>query len=457
MRRAVDSWAPGTHSSPVAPCTPPTALRAARRAQGSSPLCRSCRPPSSSRWPTRRRRRVGLLNWATASCCWHTQPAAGSTQHRRRRWLLREPCTPLPPTASHRPTPPRPAAAHRPPLPRSLPAPFHRTCLQVRQKGAHNLGNLARLSMRADQLVAGEPTVLPENASATAAGAAGAGAGREHRRRAGRAVEQQAHPPSSRLDSVVCPPTSPLTPPACPPFHSRRPGGRRPHRGAGGAGGLPDRPARWVGLHCGWLCGWLAFVLLVATHTRGPKARRHHTPPQHVCLLHPPALTPPTTPLAPARAGALLSAGDRLSGETVTKVGAALQAVTAGAGDDEELRAAAAGATGAYAKYCRWGGGGLWFVSWPAHLHVEGASAADSFVLKAGSTRRFRRASESCSTLCCAAPMSSRPRWSRGRLPPAAASWQNASARRRWGLGAGVWHWVLQEEEQAVGISEVKC
>ncbi len=35
------------------------------------------------------------------------------------------------------------------------------------------------------------------------------------------------------------------------------------------------------------------------------------------------------------------------------QVGQALQAVTEGAGDDEDLRAAAAAATGAFAKHCR--------------------------------------------------------------------------------------------------------
>lgn len=38
---------------------------------------------------------------------------------------------------------------------------------------------------------------------------------------------------------------------------------------------------------------------------------------------------------------------------TMLQVGQALQAVTEGAGDDEDLRAAAAAATGAFAKYCR--------------------------------------------------------------------------------------------------------
>ncbi|PRW50843.1 Translational activator GCN1 isoform A [Chlorella sorokiniana] len=50
--------------------------------------------------------------------------------------------------------------------------------------------------------------------------------------------------------------------------------------------------------------------------------------------------------------GALLSAGERLTPDTISKVGQALQAVTAAAGDDEDLRAAAAAATGAFAKHC---------------------------------------------------------------------------------------------------------
>ncbi|KAI3427088.1 hypothetical protein D9Q98_007027 [Chlorella vulgaris] len=50
--------------------------------------------------------------------------------------------------------------------------------------------------------------------------------------------------------------------------------------------------------------------------------------------------------------GALLSSGDRLSPETISKVGAALKAVTSAAGEDEDLRSAAAGAAGAFAKHC---------------------------------------------------------------------------------------------------------
>ncbi|KAL4444093.1 hypothetical protein ABPG75_011830 [Micractinium tetrahymenae] len=50
--------------------------------------------------------------------------------------------------------------------------------------------------------------------------------------------------------------------------------------------------------------------------------------------------------------GALLSAGDRLSADTIAKVGQALRAVIDAAGDDEEVRAAAAGATGAFARHC---------------------------------------------------------------------------------------------------------
>ena len=56
------------------------------------------------------------------------------------------------------------------------------------------------------------------------------------------------------------------------------------------------------------------------------------------------------TPFPPA--GALLSSGDRLTADTISKVGQALAAVTAGAGEDEDLRRAAAAATGAYAKHC---------------------------------------------------------------------------------------------------------
>ncbi len=59
----------------------------------------------------------------------------------------------------------------------------------------------------------------------------------------------------------------------------------------------------------------------------------------------------PALPRRPA-AGALLSAGERLSADTIAKVGQALRAVTDGAGDDEEVRAAAAGATGAFARHC---------------------------------------------------------------------------------------------------------
>lgn len=38
------------------------------------------------------------------------------------------------------------------------------------------------------------------------------------------------------------------------------------------------------------------------------------------------------------------------------QVGQALQSVTAAAGDDEDLRASAAAATGAFAKHCRYAG-----------------------------------------------------------------------------------------------------
>jgi hypothetical protein len=53
-----------------------------------------------------------------------------------------------------------------------------------------------------------------------------------------------------------------------------------------------------------------------------------------------------------APAGALLSAGERLTPDTIARVGAALAAVTAAAGDDEGVRGAAAAATGAYAVHC---------------------------------------------------------------------------------------------------------
>lgn len=58
------------------------------------------------------------------------------------------------------------------------------------------------------------------------------------------------------------------------------------------------------------------------------------------------------SPPLPRGAGALLSAGDRLTPDTISKVGAALASVTQGAGDDEEVWAAAARATGAYCKHC---------------------------------------------------------------------------------------------------------
>lgn len=63
---------------------------------------------------------------------------------------------------------------------------------------------------------------------------------------------------------------------------------------------------------------------------------------------------PAPLPAAPRRpaAGALLSAGERLSADTIAKLGQALRAVIDSAGDDEEVRAAAAGATGAFARHC---------------------------------------------------------------------------------------------------------
>ena len=60
--------------------------------------------------------------------------------------------------------------------------------------------------------------------------------------------------------------------------------------------------------------------------------------PHAVCR----AQLPPAPHLSPARA-------------CHPQVGQALKSVVAGAGDDEELRTAAAAATGAFAKHCRCG------------------------------------------------------------------------------------------------------
>ena len=63
----------------------------------------------------------------------------------------------------------------------------------------------------------------------------------------------------------------------------------------------------------------------------------------------------PAAPLPPA--GALLASGERLTGETLTKVGASLQAALAAAGDDEAVLSAAAAAQVRWRGFGRMGGG----------------------------------------------------------------------------------------------------
>jgi hypothetical protein len=158
---------------------PPPPLRpfpcpAARRARGSSPSCPSCRPPLSSACQTRRRRQAARL---PACCLWlpagRSLAAAACMLHAVAACMLHAvaaaaagyPCclgvfprsTPapaclpsvLPPTARSTPGPNTTGSHHSHALP-LLPA-----CLQVRQRAARNLGDLARMSMRADQLVTG--------------------------------------------------------------------------------------------------------------------------------------------------------------------------------------------------------------------------------------------------------------------------------------------------------------
>ena len=149
------------------PAPPPAPLRpfpcpAARRARGSSHSCPSCRPPLSSACQTRRRRQAARLpacclrlpaGRPAAACMLHAAAAAGYPLLLGRcSTLYPRTCLPpsvLPPTACSTPGPNTAGIHHSHALP-LLPA-----CLQVRQRAARNLGDLARMSMRADQLVTG--------------------------------------------------------------------------------------------------------------------------------------------------------------------------------------------------------------------------------------------------------------------------------------------------------------
>lgn len=126
----------------------------------------------------------------------------------------------------------------------------------------------------------------------------------------------------------------------------------------------------------------------------------------------------PHAAAAPHRpaAGALLSAGDRLSPDTIAKVGQALRAVIDAAGDDEEVRAAAAGATGAFARHCS-----------PDDLRV----ALEAGPLAAGSGKLSERIGSAQVRILCVCANTH-------------AGW------RKWGVGAGM-RWVPSSRMQASG------